>query len=482
MEYDDSFDDYYDDSMYDEEDLEKMLAEYSDFDYGSEMEYGRISLWELGENCLYPTLQQTVHMLAPLYLLCITTRIVCAVGYSPDDAEPPIPRWLLNFCISMGGLVVLQMFFGYNIVYLLVCAASVYVILLLASWKCQNGSGVAVAVFIFLFIVICELFLVEEKAWHGVRGAQIILSMKVIGLGFDISSGVIPLPSVTDYMAYIFNAGNVIFGPWLSFQDFKSIYSTNVSKCLSLDWMTKVMKSSVFSILCLSFSTCFGSWIILDGNYKWVQAYRDAQSFRFSHYFVCFVSETTASLAGISPGDIEYGVTVTRPLSVELPRSLVEVVTNWNLPMHNWLKTYVFKIARPHGTFIAVILTYIASSLLHGLNFQLAAVLLSLGFYSYVEMTFRMKLSRIFDACLEARSCRENCPHIYKQNHPYVWITNLGFGCLAVFHLAYLGLMFDSSAEAEKGYNMSHTLQKWLDLGFLSHWVILGTYIFHLMV
>lgn len=82
MEYDDSFDDYYDDSMYDDEDLEKMLAEYSDFDYGSEMEYGRISLWELGENCLYPTLQQTVHMLAPLYLLCITTRIVCAVGYS----------------------------------------------------------------------------------------------------------------------------------------------------------------------------------------------------------------------------------------------------------------------------------------------------------------------------------------------------------------------------------------------------------------
>lgn len=33
-----------------------------------------------------------------------------------------------------------------------------------------------------------------------------------------------------------------------------------------------------------------------------------------------------------------------------------------------------------------------------------------------------------------------------------------------------------------QGYNMSHTLQKWLDLGFLSHWVILGTYIFHLMV
>lgn len=53
MEYDDSFDDYYDDFMYDDEDLEKMLVEYSDFDYGSEMEYGRIFLWELGENCFY---------------------------------------------------------------------------------------------------------------------------------------------------------------------------------------------------------------------------------------------------------------------------------------------------------------------------------------------------------------------------------------------------------------------------------------------
>ena len=27
---------------------------------------------------------------------------------------------------------------------------------------------------------------------------------------------------------------------------------------------------------------------------------------------------------------------------IELPRSLVEVVTHWNLPMHHWLKTCEF--------------------------------------------------------------------------------------------------------------------------------------------
>lgn len=67
-------------------------------------------------------------------------------------------------------------------------------------------------------------------------------------------------------------------------------------------------------------------------------------------------------------------------ISFQFPRSLLNVVTNWNIPMHQWLKTYVFKKMRPHfGAFVAILTTYVASSLLHGLNFQLAAVLLSLG-------------------------------------------------------------------------------------------------------
>lgn len=32
-------------------------------------------------------------------------------------------------------------------------------------------------------------------------------------------------------------------------------------------------------------------------------------------------------------------MTTTRVLHIELPRSLVEVVTSWSLPMHFWLKT-----------------------------------------------------------------------------------------------------------------------------------------------
>ena len=87
-----------------------------------------------------------------------------------------------------------------------------------------------------------------------------------------------------------------------------------------------------------------------------------------------------------------------------MPRSLVEVVVSWNLPMHRWLKQYVFKQTRSRlGPGPAVVMTYIASTLLHGLSGQIAAVLLSLGFYTWVEHSLREKLSNILDASIGAR-------------------------------------------------------------------------------
>ena len=42
-----------------------------------------------------------------------------------------------------------------------------------------------------------------------------------------------------------------------------------------------------------------------------------------------------------------------------------------------------------------------------------------------------------------------------------------------MFHLAYLGVMFDqSSPEQVTGYSWSHTLTKWSKLDFTSHWLV----------
>jgi len=63
----------------------------------------------------------------------------------------------------------------------------------------------------------------------------------------------------------------------------------------------------------------------------------------------------------------------------------------------------VFRTTISYGSFVAVLSTYVASSLLHGLNFQLSAVLLSLGAYTYVEYMLRQKLANTFRACILVR-------------------------------------------------------------------------------
>lgn len=250
--------------------------------------------------------------------------------------------------------------------------------------------------------------------------------------------------------------------------------------------------------------------------FRWLMAYRDALSFRTSHYFVSYIASALLVLGGFPLSSS----TIVKPLYIEFPRSIVQVVIYWNIPMHYWLKTCMYKILiwnrifimtknlamehwrikmeflyyfftdifRPSiknlGKFGAVTVTYLISSLLHGLNFQLAAVLLSLGFYTYVEFQLRAVLADTFDACVASKQCtKQKCTHKYNSyDCSWVFMTNLMFSGLAMFHLAYLGLMFDTSDLQETGYSYSHTINKWTELGFASHWVVLATYCIYLLI
>lgn len=139
---------------------------------------------------------------------------------------------------------------------------------------------------------------------------------------------------------------------------------------------------------------------------------------------------------------------------------------------------------RKFGKFISIILTYLTSSLLHGMNFQLSAVLLSLGFYTYIEYQLRNILANTFDACIAAKKCKHNeCHHKYNsKNSIFIVIINIGFLILSVFHLAYLGLVFDTSNIQNTGYDYSHTINKWSQLGFSSHWMAFVTYLIYFLI
>ncbi|KAK2511472.1 Porcn [Columba livia] len=142
-------------------------------------------------------------------------------------------------------------------------------------------------------------------------------------------------------------------------------------------------------------------------------------------------------------------------------------------------RLHVFQTARRLGTFAAVLGTYAVSALLHGLSFHLAAVLLSLGLITYVEHTLRRRLAALLNACVLSKRCPPGCAHRHKDA---LWVRALNgaLGALALFHLAYLGALFDMEADdtvEEQGYGMSYTIRKWSELHWASHWVTLGCWV-----
>lgn len=136
---------------------------------------------------------------------------------------------------------------------------------------------------------------------------------------------------------------------------------------------------------------------------------------------------------------------------------------------------------KPYGIFTAIISTFFVSALLHGVNFQLAAVLLSLGFATYAEYGIRQKCARTFNACLLAHPC-VGCTHRFKGNNLLVRLYNLQFFLLAIFHLAYLGVIFDGTSEhLDLSQSFAHLHIQWGNLNYKSHWIIFGTLIINLI-
>uniref|UniRef100_A0A3Q3WWZ4 Porcupine O-acyltransferase like n=1 Tax=Mola mola TaxID=94237 RepID=A0A3Q3WWZ4_MOLML len=413
----------------------------------------RLALWQqLAESCGLSTVQQGLQLIWRLLLLCFICRLFFR---------------LASLLLGMYGLF---LFFEVHMLWVLLLSALCYLVLLLSRHSSSRVS--------FLKTV----------------GSQMVVAMKAISLAFDLDRGAVgSLPSLTEFLGYVFFVGTVVFGPWISFSSYKN---TTEGRKLSWLWLYSSSLSLLKSQICLLVSTCiapylFTLFIPVHGNtvtQKWLNAYENAVSFHFSNYFVGHLSEGTTMLAGTSSteekGNVMWDVSIVKPLSVEMPRSMVLVVTSWNIPMSRWLKTYVFKNAMKLGTFPAILVTYTASALLHGLSFHLGAVLFSLGFITYVEHVLRKKLASIFSACILSRPCASDCSHQHKKEF-WVKLLNLVFSFLVIFHLTYLGSMFDPGVdeqEVEEGYKAIHTIHRWSELNWASHWVMFACWVFYRLI
>ncbi|KYQ55766.1 putative protein-cysteine N-palmitoyltransferase porcupine [Trachymyrmex zeteki] len=431
-----------------------------DYDYtDSEKE----TLHELYQHCLSPSLFDTGHYILPLLGSTILFRLLVHTEY--------ISHQVFHILSVIIGLYIIQHYVHESLIVLIVFVLFSYGILHVPE-RWHKGAGIFLPS--LLIIAYCELSM-QPVIWHRIRSVIMTMVMKAISVAIDTNDSN-NLPDVYSYMGYMFCGVTCLFGPWVSFRNYLSLrYSSSQTKWWIICSIGFVFLSFVF----LSISNCWTQWIFVDNSWKWLIAYRDAISFRTSHYFVSYIASALLVLGGFPLSSS----TIVKPLYIEFPRSLVQVVVFWNIPMHHWLKTYIFRPSIQNlGKFGAVIITYLISSLLHGLNFQLAAVLLSLGFYTYVEFQLRATLADTFDACVASKQCtKKKCMHKYNSYNCMVFMTNLMFSFGAIFHLAYLGLMFDTSDLQETGYSYNHTINKWAELGFASHWVALATYCIYLL-
>ncbi|XP_031561712.1 protein-serine O-palmitoleoyltransferase porcupine-like [Actinia tenebrosa] len=458
------------DFMY--EDLSPDLYEYYQQEDLSSRRFGFMHTFN---QCFWPTTTQTGEIVGPLLGLCLVVRVISIL---------PVPRWTVHLVSLVTGCITMYVFVNQYVWYPIIMCLVGYPLVFVP----KGYRGPLMAALCLAYILTCEIFIASPDSWHKVRGSQMILAMKIISIAFDSDQGLLSkTPNPLEYFGYALSANAVIFGPFMSYENYSQILA---GKRLSFSWFFGVLRSFVLCYVCLIYSVCISPYIFAQNDHKWLVAYQTAMSFRFSHYFVSYMSECTSVVSGVGTEvtQDEKKVTkwqfdVARPQHVELPRSLVEVVIHWNVPNHVFLKNYVFKKARSLGRFVAILLTFGCSSLLHGLNFQLTAVLLSIGMYAYIEHVFRSKLASLFSACIMARKCRPDCGHFHKEGQFWVLATNLSFGFLSVFHLAYLGIMFGGDAsEQTQGSSMSFTLKKWTELDFASHWVAMATLLLSIII
>lgn len=441
----------------------------------------------LVQNCMTSVFLQSIQSIQTLLMCCIMFRLAVYVVHVTFVNKSTKHYTILHiFGIFLGCVAALSLesnnafatggimisYIAVSYVFLIVLSKSLY-----SCLKCTS-------IFTVVFLIFGEYFVQNSELWHQIRGILLLLAMKVISVSFDIDNKSIKkFPSIVSYFSYCMHCGTLLFGPWVSYDDFYS--SITNPKRFSYSWIFSIFKSLVCAFACLLLSTCLLSYLFIDGAQPelpsvtpfvanhWMSSYQSAVAFHFSHFYICYLSQATCMLSGIGKmsdkTEAWASFIVVRPLSVIVPFSMLNLVVDWNIPMSRWLKKYVFNAYKHLGRTTAVLFTYCASAILHGLSFHLAAVLLSLAFLTYVEYTFRKRLSHL----LKCPVVQSRPPVIDSKKQSYPWwavIFNLMWIVINLAHLAYLGSMFQSEdgEVAKQGYHMQHTLMKWRNLGFFS--------------
>ena len=189
------------------------------------------------------------------------------------------PRWLAHALSFTIGTILLLHFFYTNVLFQASLVLSAWMMLQISHKIGYGCRGLISAVWCVSFNMICELFLANPEQWHQIRGVQMILSMKLISIAFDMDTDVlqdsqkasknkseekedsivqnlskkdlrkrkflqskqesanlsenqmqtdealiIKVPSLFEYFGYALCPGTTVFGPWVPYKEYLAIF------------------------------------------------------------------------------------------------------------------------------------------------------------------------------------------------------------------------------------------------------------------
>lgn len=207
-----------------------------------------------------------------------------------------------------------------------------------------------------------QIFFKGNEEFLQLRPQLMMILMKSISFHDELLSRLIKKESDTpnlikvifEFGGYLLHPSSILLGIWhpISNQSvllhqtnfltlMKNCFNSLRSLLISLAFLissTCLIEYFVDNYLLKSTETFLETiWDSFESSQLWIgyasllQAYSTATQFHCSHYFICFLGQSMFDLWN-------FQVTITKPRKIEWPRSLVDVVVAWNIPMHRWLK------------------------------------------------------------------------------------------------------------------------------------------------
>lgn len=316
----------------------------------------------------------------------------------------------------------------------------------------------------------------------ALRSIFMTISMKVFSQIYDDAEN----QNVLSALGYFLHPASCLFGPWHQCSITQRLPETPRPREIIVGefFRQSINALSVFALALLILLASASLLDLLDtflsvelGCLKQVSSiYLAAMKFRFSHYFMCYLSKGLLTLWQNPTTSPVSTSEICQIIKIEWPRSLLEVVRFWNIPMSNWLRDHIFVPSRAmtSSNATAVLTTFAMSALFHGFKFNIWSVLLSLGVLTLIEYEVRRKLAEKLGACISAKRCslsardQRQCLKGHNRtelNSNIVFSINLSFRLLAMVHLAYLGYIFQGNTDMN---TYRDDIGAWSELYFFS--------------